>query len=40
MDEAGIPNEYNELPNAGHDTSGLHPVAFGFLMEKLEKENP
>lgn len=40
LDEAGIPNEYHELPNAGHDTSGLLPAAFEFLMEKLAKENP
>lgn len=40
LDRAGIPNEYHELPNAGHDTSGLLPAAFRFLMEKLGKEKP
>lgn len=39
LDEAGIPNEYHELPNAGHDTSRLLPTAFRFLIERLGKEN-
>lgn len=40
LDKAGILNEHHELPNAGHDTSGLLPAAFRFLMERLGKENP
>lgn len=40
LDKAGILNEHHELPNAGHDASGLLPAAFRFLMERLGKENP
>lgn len=35
MDEVGIPNEYRELPEAGHDASSLFPAAFRFLKERL-----
>lgn len=40
LDKAGIPNEYHELPNAGHNTSGLLPEAFRFLIERPGKEKP
>ena len=35
LDEAGVPNEFHELPGAGHDTSAMFPLAFRFLKENL-----
>ena len=36
LDEAGVANEFHELPDAGHDASSLYPMAFKFLKEKLQ----
>ena len=35
LDEAGVPNEFHELPGAGHDTSAMFPMAFKFLKDNL-----
>ena len=35
LDEVGVPNEFHEIREAGHDTSLMFPLAFKFLMEKL-----
>ncbi len=36
LDEVGVTNEFHELPEAGHDTSSLTPLAFRFLKENLQ----
>lgn len=35
LDEAGVVNEFREIPKAGHDTSSMIPLAFRFLKENL-----
>ncbi len=35
LDEAGVANEYHELPEAEHNASAMFPMAFKFLKENL-----
>lgn len=35
LDEAGVANEFHELPESDHNTSAMFPMAFKFLKENL-----
>ena len=35
LDQAGVANEFHELPECDHDTSAMLPMAFKFLKENL-----
>ena len=35
LDDVGVPNEFHEIREAGHDTSAMFPLAFRFLKENL-----